>query len=396
MRAYRAAWVLPIAGPPVADAVVAIDGDRIVAIDSSTVDSVVDLGRVALLPGLVNAHTHLELSWLRDRVPPRSSFDAWVRDLMRQRRETADPPIQAAIAEAIGEAQRCGTSLVGDIANTLATAGPLLASRLGGVVFREVIAFQSSKADEVVSRALDELQGVPWTAGLRGTLATHAPYSVSPALFRAVGDYVATTGNVTSVHVAESPEEVEFIRTGSGPPRAMLERLQVWDSTWPIPCCSPVEYLDRLGVLGPRTIAVHCVQTRADDLHVLRQRGATVVTCPRSNEWTGAGQAPIARFFESGVRVAIGTDSLASAPDVNVFAELAAARRLAPAIPARDLLCAATLNGAKALGFGETHGSIAPGKQAFLIAVALPADVEDVEEYLVSGVPAAQVKWIGD
>jgi len=141
-------------------------------------------------------------------------------------------------------------------------------------------------------------------------------------------------------------------------------------------------------------LAVHGVQMTRADLARLAARGATLVACPRSNAYTGAGVPPVADFYASGVRVAIGTDSLASAPDLNVFAELAEMRRLAPAVPASALLDSATRQGARALGFDADYGSIEPGKCARLLAVQVPAGVEDVEEYLVRGIAPEQLSWI--
>jgi cytosine/adenosine deaminase-related metal-dependent hydrolase len=131
-----------------------------------------------------------------------------------------------------------------------------------------------------------------------------------------------------------------------------------------------------------------------EDLFRLAARGATLVTCPRSNGHTGAGAPPIDDFYASGVRVAIGTDSLASAPDLSVFAELATLRALAPAVPASKLLASATIEGARALGFDAEYGTIEPGKSARLLAISLPAWSGDVEEYLVSGIQREQIRWV--
>jgi cytosine/adenosine deaminase-related metal-dependent hydrolase len=140
--------------------------------------------------------------------------------------------------------------------------------------------------------------------------------------------------------------------------------------------------------------AGHGVQCTDKDLARLQRAGATLVTCPRSNIWTGAGEPPIERFYASRVRVAIGTDSLASVADLNLFAELAALRRLAPRVPARDLLASATRHGASALGFADELGTIEPGKRGQLIAVRIPEHVADVEEYLVGGVDPSAVRWL--
>jgi cytosine/adenosine deaminase-related metal-dependent hydrolase len=149
-----------------------------------------------------------------------------------------------------------------------------------------------------------------------------------------------------------------------------------------------------MGWLGPDVVAVHGVQLTDPELACLAARGVTLVTCPRSNRWTGVGDPPIDRFIKAGVQLAVGTDSLASAPDLNLFAELASMRRCAPSVPARRLLDCATSAGADALGFGDTFGRIGPGRPAALIGVRLPPGVGDVEEYLVNGITADQVRWL--
>jgi cytosine/adenosine deaminase-related metal-dependent hydrolase len=141
---------------------------------------------------------------------------------------------------------------------------------------------------------------------------------------------------------------------------------------------------------------VHGVQLTDAELALLARRGVTLVTCPRSNVWTGVGHPPVDRFIRSGVRLAVGTDSLASAPDLNLFAELALMRRLAPSAPAGELLACATVRGAEALGFGGELGEISPGRRAELIGVRVPVGLQDVEEYLVGGVTRDQVTWLAD
>jgi 5-methylthioadenosine/S-adenosylhomocysteine deaminase len=155
-----------------------------------------------------------------------------------------------------------------------------------------------------------------------------------------------------------------------------------------------VQYIERLGLLNEHLIAVHGVQFTDDELRRLASSGATVVACPRSNRWTGAGVPPISRFYASGVRVTIGSDSLASVADLNLFSEMAEVRRLAPEVPPRQILRSATLDGALALGFGRDLGSISAGKRAELLAIRVPAGVEDVEEYLVGGIQPADIEWL--
>jgi cytosine/adenosine deaminase-related metal-dependent hydrolase len=402
MIRYHAAWVLPIAGPPIPDGWVVVDGGRVVAVGrrgpapSGARDE--DLGPVALLPGLVNAHTHLELSHLRERVEPTSEFVTWIRRVMAERRATPDPrdaEILRGVQIAIDEAIEAGTALVGDISNTLVTFEPLSRSPLGGVVFYELIGFGAADGDRLVENASRRLDALTPTDRVRASLAAHAPSTVSPLVFRAIRGAVDRAPFAPcSVHLAESVEEVEFIRTGRGPWRELLEEAGVWNPAWVAPGVSPVQYLDQAGFLDARVLAVHGVQLTAADLACLARRGATLVTCPRSNGRTGAGTPPIADFYRSGVRVAIGTDSLASTPDLSMFAELAEMRALEPSVPAAALLDSATRQGARALGFEGDYGTIEPGRRARLLAVDIPAGTGDVEEYLVSGVHPQQLRWI--
>jgi cytosine/adenosine deaminase-related metal-dependent hydrolase len=398
---YHASWVLPIADPPIRNGWVAVDRGRITALgraDRVKRETTVDLGSVAILPGLVNAHTHLELSYLRDQVPPAREFVSWVRAVVAARRERPDPrspEVMQAVEEGIAEAVRCGTALVGDITNTLVTFEPLTRSPLAGVVFYELIRFNAPDPRTFVDQACRQLDALEETDRVRTSLAAHAPYSVAPLVFRAIRRAVDLDAFAPcSVHVSESAEEVEFIQTGGGAWRSFLEDVGAWDPRWMPPGVSPVQFLDESGFLDARVLAVHGVQMTPADLARLAARGSTLVSCPRSNGHTGAGAPPIAEFYASGVRVAIGTDSLASAPDLSVFAELATMRALAPSVPASRLLDSATRQGARALGFDADYGTIEPGKQARLLAVSIPDGVDDVEEYLVSGVQPEQIQWL--
>jgi cytosine/adenosine deaminase-related metal-dependent hydrolase len=397
---YRADWVLPISGPPITDGWIAVDGERIASVSSAAPRRLVDpidLGRVAVLPGLVNAHTHLELSYLRGRIPPSASFVAWIRGVMGTRRQYPDahaPEIVGAVHGAIVEAVGAGTAVVGDITNTLVTNDPLVRSPLAAMVFYELIRFKPDDPKRIVDQALDALGQAAHSDRVRASLAAHAPYSVAPSVFKAIRAAMSRLEPPCSVHVSESIEELEFIRGGGGPWRALLEELGAWEPAWAPADCTPVEYLDRIEFLGPTVVAVHGVQMTDADLRLLAARRATLVTCPRSNVHTGAGEPPIQRFYDSGVRVAVGTDSLACVDDLNVFSELAAMRRIAPHVAASKLLDSATRQGAKALGFGADYGTIEAGRRARLIAVDLPAACDDVEEYLVGGIEPPQIHWL--
>jgi cytosine/adenosine deaminase-related metal-dependent hydrolase len=328
---------------------------------------------------------------MRGQVAPAASMPAWAASLMALRRSVSHEPPEA-IVEAIVEAHASGTCLVGDVTNTFAPYEPLIESELSATLFRELLGFSAPDPDALVSAVSGQIADLTPIAWLRPSIVPHAPYSVSPGLLQAIAR--CSAGKPLSIHLGESAQEVEFLRDGRGQWRELLEALGVWNPSWVVPGCGPVTYLDRLGMVNENLLAVHGVQFTDAELGRLAAAGATVVACPRSNQWTGAGVPPIDRFYASGVRVAVGTDSLAGVDDLNLFAELAELRRLAPGVPASRILESATLAGAAALGFASELGSIEPAKRSQLLTVRLPADVADVEEYLLGGIEPRDVRWL--
>jgi cytosine/adenosine deaminase-related metal-dependent hydrolase len=400
MTEYRAAWVVPIDRAPIKDGIISVADGKVIAVREPGAGNrepeTRDLGNVAVLPGLINAHVHLELSWLRDRVPPASRFTDWVKTLFAIRgapgRGMSAEQI-APIHEAITELRASGTVAVGDISNSLAAVGPMRQADLDGVVFHELLGFK--ERDGAMIAATRDMRSKASAAGARVSLAPHAPYSTSLELFKAIRAAVdANACPIMSVHLGESAEEVEFLQKGSGAWRGMLETIGAWRDDWEIPACDPVTYLDRHGVIDDKTLVIHGVQFDDRALSRLAQIGATVVTCPRSNQWVGVGYPPIEWFYKSGVKVAIGTDSLASVEDLNLFSEMKTMRWLAPGVPASKILESATLVGARALGLGDELGSLTPNKRADMIAVDVPEHVEDVEEFLLGGVTPSQIAWV--
>ncbi|MGD9904892.1 MAG: amidohydrolase family protein [Vicinamibacterales bacterium] len=397
----RAAWVCPVAAPPLGDGWVLVADGRIAAVgcghDAPTADRVETLGDVALLPGLVNAHTHLELSWLSGLVPPAADFLTWVGVLMRRRTrfESADDAVaMAALRGALDEACATGTVAIGDVSNALVSPPVLRERDVPAVVFHEVFGFRD--ADGRTAAAAAAARAAAASGGsVRVVPAPHAPFSVSAELFAALRDETRRLPKpITTVHAGESPEELQLLTTGAGPWRERLQALGAWRDDWRPPGCGPGDYLCDLGVLGPGALAVHAVQFTDAELARLAAADVTVVTCPRSNVWVGVGPPPVARFVASGVRVALGTDSLASAPDLNLFAELATLHDIAPEVPARRLLAMATRGGAEALQLGDRLGALTPGRDARLVAVTLPAGTADPEAALVGGITADRIRRV--
>ena len=404
-----ARWIVPVVSPTVRDGWIEVDSARgtIVGLGSGSVASgragqTLDLGDAVILPGLVNAHTHLELSHLAGVVPPAASFVAWVRALLQARRArgVGTDETRAAAGAAIASMEATGTVAVGDVGNSNAAVQPLAASSLSGVHFREALGFRTAAAARIAAStrsdaidAAEDLRAAGHTR-LAISIAPHAPYSTSAALVQALQAGLPGAGGVSTIHVGESPEEVEFLATGTGPCRALLEDLGAWDDTWSPPRLPPVDYLQSIGALHRGMLVVHGTQCRDAELTLVRAAGATLVLCARSNRWVGVGDPPVSRVFASGVRAAVGTDSLASVDDLNLFAELAHLQALAPDLPAPALLRAATTGGADALGCGAL-GRLAPGASWRALVRRPPSDVADVEQWLVADAASTgDVRWL--
>ena len=411
--------MVPVAAPVLRDGWIDVDPARgeIVGLgDARTgsldaVAAVVDLPGAVVLPGLVNAHTHLELSHLAGAVPPADDFVQWVRTMLSVRARTAPSMsgVSSAIGSAIATMEATGTAAVGDIGNTDAAIGPLAGSSLCGVHFREALGFRQADAARIAGEArLGAMvaQGRLMQEGcarVTASVAPHAPYSTSAPLIQELATGRPTTWlfsseqsacPVSSIHLAESPEELEFLATGRGPFRDLLTDLGSWDPEWRAPGIGPVAYLQQLGALRRELLVVHGTQLMPSELRTLADAGATLVLCARSNRWVGAGVPPVAAALASGVQVAIGTDSLASVEDLNLFAELAHLRSAAPQAPAADLLRAATLGGARALGCPRL-GVLSPGASSRAVVRVPPPEVADVEEWLVTGAAdTSDLRWL--
>jgi 5-methylthioadenosine/S-adenosylhomocysteine deaminase len=365
--------VWPVSHPPVSNGAVLIDGEgRITAVGP---DAKVprpagvhahEYPDAVLLPGFVNVHTHLELTGLRGQIAE-TDFFAWIQHV-RRAKEAMDPRayVEAACA-GVREAWRHGTTTVADTGTSGAAAAALTDLGGSGIAYHEVVAPHPAQADEALAAARAAIDQLRRSAGPWVTIGVspHAPYTVSEALFRRVVQYARADGLAMAVHVAESQAEVEFL-TGDrgafadawrsrGIPRGAATR-------------SPVAWLDGLGILGERLLAIHAVQTDAADTALLRRAGCAVALCPRSNRRHGHGPPPLARYLEAGLRIGLGTDSVASVDSLDILAEARAAAELAPLGP-EVLLEMLTLGGAWAVGLDREIGSLEPGKRGDLCVV---------------------------
>jgi cytosine/adenosine deaminase-related metal-dependent hydrolase len=350
--------------PEVMDGAILLEDGRIVAVApwrETAGAPCRDLGPVTLVPGLVNAHTHLELSHLARRVPGGQGFAGWADGLfaaMRANRLTSSD-----LNAALVGARASGTCFVADVVGgeALAVRAALAAQGLGGHLFREM----SGRG------GLPELSPQDWPG--RWSPSVHALYSTAPALAREAKGWCVSRGLPFSLHLAEAPGENELFLGRGGEFAAFLSARRILPKGFVPPGLSAVAYASELGLLDGRTLAVHCVHVDEADIGILVRSGAGVCLCPRSNRRIGVGEAPVATLHAAGATLCLGTDSLASNDDLDLWAELRAVRALLPTdIPLRDLLAMVTTHPAKVLGLGDEYGSLEAGKRA--VWAVLPPD----------------------
>jgi cytosine/adenosine deaminase-related metal-dependent hydrolase len=244
-------------------------------------------------------------------------------------------------------------------------------------VFHEVLGWDPARAEELLRTARERLAACAPPRGVHVRQGAHGPHSVSPALLAGL----AAGGGIGSIHLAESPAEVEFLRTGGGPWADFLAR-RVGPVPFTPPGLSPVRYLDGLGVLRPGMLAVHCVHVDEDDAQILAARGVTAVLCPVSNRWLGNGIAPLELLRRAGVRLAVGSDSAASGGGIDLWPDLRLLRRTWPDLPPSALVEMATRGGAVALGL-RGLGAVGVGVRARLAYAPASAPVGDPEAWLL-------------
>jgi aminodeoxyfutalosine deaminase len=366
MLTLTARWLFPVSRPPLSGGTITIEGDRIIAVESSGRRRAdLDLGDVALLPGLVNAHTHLDLSGLRGKCPPTRVFPDWLRSVVAARRNIAPEQREDNIRMGLAECLRTGTTLVGDISESGASHAILCSSSVRAVVFRELLGLTDERATLAWTEAEHWLNAVRPADTCRPGLSPHAPYSVRASLIERVAERARRDAIPVSIHLAESREEIELLQQHSGPFVTLLTELGVWDPSGLVRDCAELVGLNQ-GV-SPLLLAHG---TYLDAKAPLRA-GASVVYCPRTHAAFGQQRHPFREMLQQGVRVALGTDSLASNPDLSIWEEVRFLYRQHPDLPGEDLLRMATLSGAEALGWAEQSGSLEPGKSADIVVLPL-------------------------
>lgn len=396
MIAYQAAWVFPVSQPPIRHGVVTIDAGHVVGVGFAALSGarVIDLGEVAIVPRPVNAHTHLEFSDLASPLGERGMpFASWIAEVLALRgaRQTPKPEI---IGRGLAELENALTTGVGEIATLPIAASDYEHASFPGIVFAELL---STDLDRGLARLaeIDALADAwPKEAPLAFGLSPHAPYTVHWELLDRAMDLATRRGWLAAMHLGESLDEMELMRSHSGRLHRLLVDRGVWNPAGIPRGIQLTDYLHQLAK-APLSLAIHGNFFGDEEYEILarhRERMSLVI-CPRTCDYFLPSLPPIAELIAKGVHVAIGTDSRATNPDLSVWNEARFLLSRSTGLPPTEMLRLVTLRSAEALGIEDRRGQIEPGSlTAALATVEMGHAAEDAEsaaEQILRGVPQA-------
>ena len=377
---YRARLVVPRPGFVIDDGAVVVAEDKVEEVGlyrllrGSAPTETVDLGDVALIPGLVNPHTHLELAWLKGKVPARERFTDWLLDVMSQRGELSEDELLMSAKAGVEEALRSGTTCIGAVSHTGICARAFDNVPMRRVIFHEIPG--RTEVSERIASAEAKLQRKVNGVFVKHGIAPHAPYSTDAEIYRWAIRVATGLRLPLATHAAETLEEEEFLKTGGGEFREYLLHLGIPLEGWQPPGMGPIQYLAELGFLKACVQLVHCNYLSDDDIALMD--GVNVVFCPRSQAYLGHTGHPFRKLLERGITVALGTDSLASNYSLSVLDEMEFVYSEFPEPAA--LIEMATIGGAKAMAMGDTVGTLESGKFADFCAIGTAGGVRHIED----------------
>jgi len=367
----RAKWIFPILSQPILDGAVEIKNKKIINVGKfkevskeAILAKTIDFGETIILPALVNAHTHLELSALRFKISPSSGdFISWVKNVIKLKENLSLVEIKESAKAVLYHFWKEGIGIVGDVGNTALTLDLLCNSTFYGYFFHEVISFKGGYN-------LKEIQVKSPSPNFKITYSAHAPYSVSPLLLQAIKSYNKKRKKLFCIHCAESIEEIKFLEKGEGPLLEFLKERGQWNENFVPPRVSPIKYLNSLKLLDEDTLLVHVIHIDEKDLEILKNTKPKICICLKSNLFIGVGIPRLKELLSAGLDVCIGTDSLASNDQISIWEEMKTIYTYYPDISPEEILKIATFKGAKVLGF-DKMGAILAGYNPNMLVVEI-------------------------
>ncbi|MEO7368036.1 MAG: amidohydrolase family protein [Gemmatimonadaceae bacterium] len=407
MKRYRARWVVPVTQPPIENGCVVEDDGSIVyvgAIDGAPEGEAHDFGDAVILPGLINAHTHLELTSMRGFLED-LCFNDWIDKLRSSRKDAlTDEMLIDSARYGIVEGLESGITTYADTCATGFVMFAMLEMGVRGIMFQETFGSGPEQCDASIKalRARVAKLAPLQTDLVKLGISPHAPYTVSDALYKASADFAKEDGWLMGLHIAESASEQELVCSGTG---AFAEEWKERGLEIRIRGRSPVEVLEKTGCLDTSPLLIHAVRLDANDIAIVAAHNCTIAHCPASNAKFGHGIAPLAEYLEAGLSVGLGSDSVASNNRMDILEEARlavlfqrAVRRSETVIPAHTALELATIGGARALRIDETVGSLEVGKDADLCVFSLSAarvtPVGNVDAAVVFALAGARAEFV--
>jgi cytosine/adenosine deaminase-related metal-dependent hydrolase len=381
-----ARWIFPVTSTPLHNHALLVDEDRIREIRPLR-ESDPDPGEICLLPGFVNAHTHLAYTALRnnfDHLP----FFAWIRKITEVKQFLSHEDVFFSTQLGISECLRHGITTVADMSDLEGSLETLSASPLRGIFYWEVFGVEKDAADRTwadVDDRYERLKDKYSSNRLRIGISPHAPYTVRPSLYRRIAEWAIRRQVPLSFHVSESKAEEDFIGQGKG---IIADFLRERAADWTILGRTSIQHLYKTGIFETKPLIAHAVQASNQDLNILRESNVAVAHCPKSNAKFGHGIAPVHTMIEKGIRVAIGTDSAASNNRLDLLEEARFAllqqrsRYQEQILSEQKMLEMMTIDGARALQLDAEIGSLEIGKLADLALIRIPAGYSSADQVL--------------
>ena len=386
MRARRLAarWLIPVEGAPIEHAALLINAEgRITDVGHDSVvarppeATVEEFGQAVIIPGLINTHTHLELTGFAEQIQERE-FSSWIRRLRELKTTRTSREFLQAARQGLQMCYAAGVTTVADTGDSDSVIQVLAEADGSGIAYLEVFGPDPRQAQMSLGSLRDRvIRAGRWAVQrVRVGVSPHAPYTVSAPLLAAVARWSRGEGLPLAIHIAESKAETELLRSGSGPFAASWAERAI-----PLPQSlgpTPIKWLAENGGLSELTLCIHAVHAVSNDIQLLADAGAAVAHCPLSNRAHDHGAAPLSSLIEAGVRVGLGTDSEVSVGRPDLLAEARAARELAR-LTSSEALDLCTLSGARALGLDSETGSLRTGKWADCVVIRLPVAGSDAD-----------------
>ncbi len=397
---FKASWILPISSPPIKNGIIIIEENRIVAVcslgdfDGNTSEITV-LENTIIMPSFINAHTHLELGYLKGKVEGGKGLVPWVEKMIPLRKEADEEVLFHSILSGIEECRKTGVGIVGDISNSLLSPFVMTEEHFAGVVFNEVLGTSSWKAGSICREAVRNLlSGYSGSPSVGMSIAPHAPYSCSGRLLKKMLSFTGSRGIKSTVHLAEDIAEYELFEKKSGPWKDFFERKGEYGFVKKMPGVSSIKYLNNNNLLYDGLLAVHLTEATDEELDILKSRDVKVCICPRSNMYISGKLPPVREMINRKLDISVGTDSLASNSDLNIAEEIKFVAEYFPDITCKKILQWVTVNPARALGIDSYAGTLETWKCPGIIAIELPELSDNPEEDIVKGSTSAHISFL--